>query len=757
MSVHNQSFCADLKGIEMVSSMNTMRQIELELQDEGSWALMIEECNALAIKKYHGKMADLTINYYLSIGKERYYKDYLDVSDIAINKENMISFLLDDYKYSVCIQNINNILQQMDKSEYFYSNHNRFDCFKFYCQLLCEYIAFYNSVIADSFYEGIYDLVEKSIPKELKFLSKSIKDALFATNNKALLSHMQNVDLCRLSEMYYSQTLSEEDLLEYLNSYRSVTSSSANPDGISKNELLQLIKAISAEDISKQKAFLNNLHFRYDNAEKWSKKTADSLGLEPDLQVLVRRTSELSYYKILMREEFQKFKMTSRQAFLYSIIEEIDKSVFDYMRIEEINEYLLSGQKVPTTDILRRKQLTVFELKNDELHFLDNIPEYAYIQSIQSQNVLNGDVLIGQGVKRYIVKKVMQDEAGLQDFSNYILNENNKGDVAIVTNVLRPFLVPKLKNFGVLITQYGGFTSHASVLCRELGVNSIISVNALMDSLETGAYIEVDYNTGEIKIVDRIDSAVLLDDTITIPINPKSSKSKQLVGSKAANLIKMCGIVSVPKGFVVTSYALKNLYNVEIQDKIYDEILKLNCELIVIRSSHESEDAEVSSYAGLYESFVNVSVADRDKILKLIQTVSNSGDSVSLDSYATLRHGEMHVVIQEMIQADLTGVLLTSVPNSGFEYMLNEYTVGDLCYLMQGEVTPAASYIRKSDVLNVKQPFTCFPAIIGEEFEEPLYRLACDAIKLEENFGHRLEIEWGIRDKEIFFFQARNY
>lgn len=47
--------------------------IKLELLDEGSWALMIEESNVRTLQRYHGSMAQLEIDYYLSIGTNRYY------------------------------------------------------------------------------------------------------------------------------------------------------------------------------------------------------------------------------------------------------------------------------------------------------------------------------------------------------------------------------------------------------------------------------------------------------------------------------------------------------------------------------------------------------------------------------------------------------------------------------------------------------------------------------------------------------------
>ena len=110
-----------------------------------------------------------------------------------------------------------------------------------------------------------------------------------------------------------------------------------------------------------------------------------------------------------------------------------------------------------------------------------------------------------------------------------------------------------------------------------------------------------------------------------------------------------------------------------------------------------------------------------------------------------------------MIKADLSGVLLTSIAKDGYEYMLNEYTVGDLCYLMQGEVTPAISYLKKIDIINNCNLVPCYPAVISMDSWEDFYKLYLTAVRLEKVFGHRLEIEWGIKDKEVYIFQVRFY
>lgn len=729
----------------------------LELQDEGSWALMIEESNAKAIQKYHGNMADLQIKYYLSKGNNRYYKDYLDVQEVSAIQDRMIKFLLNDEKYSECIKEIKAVLNEMENAETLYMKKPLIEQFDAYCDLLCRYIAYYNSVIADVFFEKIYHMVDAAIPKFLQFANKPLKDALFATNNLNLLSHTQTVDLLCLAQKYFDGSLSSNDVTNYVNKYRSTTSNSGAPNGVTYDEIMCYLHHFSKDELPVQQAFIENLHFRYQNSENWSKLTADTLNLNNNIYVLIRRTSELSYMKILMREKFQDFKICSRKIFLNELIQKIGKSYFDYMLISEIRNFILTGNAISDSTVAKRKELFVFELIDDSLSFLYELPTSIKIHSDHNFENLQGDVLIGSGIKRFEVKRVQQDEDGLQEFDQYISNKENKDRVAIITNVLRPFLVPKLKQFGVLITQFGGYTSHASVLCRELGISSIISVKGLMESLKDGDTIEINFDLGTIVKVDDLDIIPPQSCEALISLQSDTIYPREIVGSKAANLMRINHTTTIPKGFTLTSYALEHLDDSLIQREIIDNIASLNSQYIVIRSSHESEDRDHSSYAGLYESYVNVDSSDTSQVFSLIKKVYASGSSTALNEYNINKSGEMHVIIQEMIHADISGVLLTSIPHDGYEYLLNEYTVGDLCYLMQGDVTPATTFIRKLDILNNNTEFLSYPAAMKEDLHAQFYDLSQICIQLEKDFGHRLEIEWGITNHKIYIFQARFY
>ena len=397
----------------------------LELQDEGSWALMIEECNAKAIQKYHGNMAGLQINYYLSKGSDRYYRDYLDTQEICVVQNRMIEFLMDDDKYSACIKEIKAILNEMENVEVAYNQRTLIEQFDIYCDLLCRYISYYNSVIADVFFEKVYHMVDASIPPFLQFADKPLKDALFATNNLNLLSHTQTVDLLLLAQKYFADNLTLDDVTNYVDKYKSTTSNSGAPNGVTYDEIMDFLRHFSKDDLLIQQAFIENLHFRYLNSENWSKSTADMLHLENKLFALIRRTSELSYMKILMREKFQDFKICSRKIFLNALIHQISKDRFDYMLIRD---FIRMGTIISPTNIIQRKKLSVFEVIGDTLSFSNKLPLSVEIRSAHNSGNLKGDVLIGSGIRRFEVKKVQQDEAGLREFDEYICNKENNSE-----------------------------------------------------------------------------------------------------------------------------------------------------------------------------------------------------------------------------------------------------------------------------------------------------------------------------------------
>ena len=86
-----------------------------------------------------------------------------------------------------------------------------------------------------------------------------------------------------------------------------------------------------------------------------------------------------------------------------------------------------------------------------------------------------------------------------------------------------------------------------------------------------------------------------------------TKKDVQEVGGKAANLGELIKFgFNVPKGFVCTAKENKN--------NIYNMYNKLKLDKVAVRSSAICEDGTQNSYAGQFETFLNI---DKEEIFKL--------------------------------------------------------------------------------------------------------------------------------------------
>jgi len=80
------------------------------------------------------------------------------------------------------------------------------------------------------------------------------------------------------------------------------------------------------------------------------------------------------------------------------------------------------------------------------------------------------------------------------------LKKVKEGDI-IVASMTRPEFMPFLKKAKGIITDEGGVTCHAAIVSRELGIPCIIGTKIATKILRNGDLVELDTNTGSIKII----------------------------------------------------------------------------------------------------------------------------------------------------------------------------------------------------------------------------------------------------------------
>lgn len=77
-----------------------------------------------------------------------------------------------------------------------------------------------------------------------------------------------------------------------------------------------------------------------------------------------------------------------------------------------------------------------------------------------------------------------------------------KGEI-LVTNMTTPQAVPYLKKVKAIVTNEGGFTCHAAIVSRELGIPCVIGTKIATKVLKDGDLVEVDAEKGVVRILRK--------------------------------------------------------------------------------------------------------------------------------------------------------------------------------------------------------------------------------------------------------------
>jgi pyruvate, water dikinase len=215
-------------------------------------------------------------------------------------------------------------------------------------------------------------------------------------------------------------------------------------------------------------------------------------------------------------------------------------------------------------------------------------------------------------------------------------------------------------------------------------------------------------------------------------------------------------------------------------DKI-KEILKpiqLAHKRFVVRSSGISEDGSINSFAGLYVSKLNIqSLEGLSNAIKECYASVFSKKIQLYQQHITLPVFEksMALVIQEMINSDVSGTLFTVDPvtlNSQIIYIEATYGFGEA--ISSGLVEPDRYFIQKKPLQILakkrgRKQYQYQPASAGEGLEvvanenthftltdELVLKLAEMAMLVENKQGHPQDMEFAItKDAQIYFTQTR--
>ncbi|MGH3449567.1 MAG: PEP/pyruvate-binding domain-containing protein, partial [Haloechinothrix sp.] len=225
-----------------------------------------------------------------------------------------------------------------------------------------------------------------------------------------------------------------------------------------------------------------------------------------------------------------------------------------------------------------------------------------------------------------------------------------------------------------------------------------------------------------------------------VDLNDAIANDRTVVGSKAANLAAAAvNGFPVPPGFVVP-------VGVDVDEPEVRTAVNLLGGPVAVRSSALAEDLAEASYAGLYESFLNVSSED---VPNAIRRCRDSGGSTRVSAYQTPRaETGVAVLVQRMVPAAAAGVAFTANPVTGARDEIIVTAVSGLGEpLVAGEAVGEEWLIRDgrsrlprpADVLDPQQALAI----------ADLARRAADL------FGQPQDIEWAIVEGSLSLLQAR--
>ena len=199
---------------------------------------------------------------------------------------------------------------------------------------------------------------------------------------------------------------------------------------------------------------------------------------------------------------------------------------------------------------------------------------------------------------------------------------------------------------------------------------------------------------------------------------------------------------------------------------------------VAVRSSATAEDLPDASFAGQLETYLNV--RGGDEVIDAVKRCWASlwtGRAIGYRQRQGIRSEDisMAVIVQQLVPAQVAGVAFTANPVTGArdELMINAaWGLGEA--IVSGRVTPDTIVINKQtgaitsqqiankEIMTVRSPEgTCEEPVPADKRQRAALELGQAAelarlgVQIEQLYGQAMDIEWALRNGQIFILQAR--
>lgn len=241
-----------------------------------------------------------------------------------------------------------------------------------------------------------------------------------------------------------------------------------------------------------------------------------------------------------------------------------------------------------------------------------------------------------------------------------------------------------------------------------------------------------------------------------IHLNKESNYKLEQIGGKAFNLQRLIKYgLDVPTTYVVDVSTTKKILNGEINISYFLDYLPNT--LYAVRSSGVNEDGQIHSFAGLFDSYLNVNKMDLEQSLK---ECALSVQNKRVDSYtknlSLLSNLNIAIIIQDMIDCQYSGVCFTADPiiidRSTMIFEIGE-GLGDK--IVSGEISPLTISVRKNNLSSAVKGYGDYNEFFAREFQKYLNLLFEKCLLIEKFYKNPVDIEWCISNGQIKILQTR--
>ena len=222
-------------------------------------------------------------------------------------------------------------------------------------------------------------------------------------------------------------------------------------------------------------------------------------------------------------------------------------------------------------------------------------------------------------------------------------------------------------------------------------------------------------------------------------------------GNKADNLKKLSDAgFAVPKFYVIDNTFSKKIQSSNIKKALTKDFIswksKYNVSSVAVRSSSTSEDSKEHSFAGQFETVLDVQTQ-----IEFVDSLTRIFNSKEKDGYVK-NSGQMNIIIQEFIEPDVSGVIFSVNPSNGNNELVINAAMGRGTNVVEGSQAEQYfvsrldpnNYMSKSEGVN-----------LNVLTKAQINTLASITMEVESLFIAPQDIEWAIKDDTVYVLQSR--